>query len=76
MNFQNLKKKDTCSASAATFMSLLAYVAIVDGKDVLGAGHDIPLIWIVLALFLVTLALLAVCSLLDLFTNWLSKLSR
>lgn len=72
MNFQKLKSKNSCSASAAALM-LDAHVAAVEGQDVLGIGVGIPLIWTGLIIFAISLALLMICTLFEWFTNWLLK---
>ena len=73
MNFQKLKSKNTCSASAAGFMFLMVGVAVMGGQDVLGIGQDIPLIVTVIIIFVILVGLLIICTLFKAFRKWLFK---
>lgn len=73
MSFQNLKRKNVCSAVAGTFMSCMIYMAVVVGEDVIGLGPEYPFLWTALITCLIALALLAACWLLELLLGWVRK---
>lgn len=73
MNFQKLKSKNACSASAAGFMFLILVVAVMGGQDVLGIGQDIPRIVTVVIIFGILVGFLVICTLFEAFRKWLFK---
>ena len=69
---QNLEKGNACSISAVTFMSFVAYMAVIGRVDVFKLGPD-NIHVTALLLFGVTVGLLWICLLFDLFSRWLTR---